>query len=208
RTLHKIILTDETGEPLKIGEGPGECSKAMHEVLGSSKLDGKPASSRTRDEGGRDRYTDPRRFRAGPGGRGSGAKYWPTVPETFTEQILRKEYPEVRDVKELYRLYGENKQALAAKYGLDEHASPEVGQGLVITNEPDTPGFEKNGSPSTAWNFHHASGVLREGSDYLTLENFTGLGEDGWYFQLYGAGAQSFHRAQIEGGNMGSVNTT
>lgn len=78
--------------------------------------------------------------------------------------------------------------------GIDEYASPEVGEAYRI---------KYLGGRSGDWNYHWAGVVARSGLDTVTLENYTrdqrsaadaGRFHDArWYFAMYGTEEQSFH---------------
>jgi hypothetical protein len=118
--------------------------------------------------------------------------------------------------------------AFAQQFGINEFAAPQVGQALTQVNDPEEKAAgEKLGRD--LWNFHWAGVVLRDGADYVTLENcaieldevtneelqhnsdflnadktvksqrFTkqDIINNRWYFQMYGAGATSFHSQNL-----------
>ncbi len=113
--------------------------------------------------------------------------------------------------------------ALAARMqflGVNEYAAPEVGQGLVthkLGKETAAPGagggtqlidaynnrVVPNPNNNTMWGFHWAGVIAKDGTDYITIENYARNAEDNhlplspadprFYFQMYGADAQSWH---------------
>jgi hypothetical protein len=113
--------------------------------------------------------------------------------------------------------------------GVNEYASPEVGQGIVThklgTTQPGGGGVGTqltdnynarviaNPNNNTVWGFHWAGVIAKDGADYITLENYARNAEDNllqlsttdprFYFQMYGAGAQSWHEAWAATGHGG-----
>jgi hypothetical protein len=101
--------------------------------------------------------------------------------------------------------------------GVNEYANPEVGQGLVThslgVTTPALGGTQRqddyngrviaNPGNHNMWGFHWAGVIAKDGADYITLENYARNAEDNhmplsaddprFYFQMYGAGAQSWH---------------
>ena len=120
-------------------------------------------------------------------------------------------------------LAGANNAALDAQMqhlGVNEYAAPEVGQGLVthkLGKETALPGpgggtqqndlynarVVANPNNNIMWGFHWAGVIAKDGVDYITLENYARNAEDNhlplspadprFYFQMYGANAQSWH---------------
>ena len=90
------------------------------------------------------------------------------------------------------------------KFGINEYMSPEIGEGLAIINNPyernemqDKIQCDKATAGDQLWNYHFAGVVMKDGDDYVTLENYSvengGVDNQNWIFQMYGIGAQSFH---------------
>ena len=97
----------------------------------------------------------------------------------------------------------------AERFAINDELSPEVGDGITIFNDPLERGdvnerVDKLELPAnrTMWNYHFAGVVMKDGDDYVTLENYS-VGDDAvdnkdWLFQMYGKGEQSFH-AEMKG---------
>jgi hypothetical protein len=95
------------------------------------------------------------------------------------------------------------------RFALNEELSPEVGDGITIYNDPlerDRVNEDVDAlrlpSTRTMWNYHFAGVVMKDGDDYVTLENYS-VGDHEkdnreWLFQMYGKGEQSFH-AEMKG---------
>ncbi len=91
----------------------------------------------------------------------------------------------------------------SSQFGINEHLEPEVGQGITQindaierSNEPENAKKEKR-EERDLWNFHWAGVVMKDGADYVTLENLSvedhNVINGSWYFQMYGPADQSFH---------------
>lgn len=82
-------------------------------------------------------------------------------------------------------------QKLALKYELPEDSSTEA-----LRTSGRIPPLEL-ATLRDLWNFHWAGVIMKDGSDYVTLENLSveniNLVNRNWYFRMYGVGAQSFH---------------
>lgn len=99
--------------------------------------------------------------------------------------------------------------AFSRQFGVNEYMTPEIGEGLAVINEP----YERQAmqgriargeaqQSEELWNYHFAGVVMKDGDDYISLENYS-VGNDRvdnkkWIFQMYGAGRQSFH-AEMKG---------
>lgn len=95
------------------------------------------------------------------------------------------------------------------QFGVNEYMSPEIGEGLAVINEPYERQAMQNRIESgeaeqddELWNYHFAGVVMKDGDDYVTLENYS-VGNDqvdnqNWILQMYGTGDQSFH-AEMKG---------
>ncbi|HWC28406.1 MAG TPA: hypothetical protein VG474_17580, partial [Solirubrobacteraceae bacterium] len=100
----------------------------------------------------------------------------------------------------------------AQQMAVNEYADPDVGEGLLTSRLGETVGgmvqdpyharVENAPSPATLWRFHWGGVVAKDGSDYVTLENYARNAEDNlgaigsdprFYVQMYGAGGQSWH---------------
>lgn len=97
-------------------------------------------------------------------------------------------------------------QLFSKSFGVNEFAAPEVGDALTQVNNET----ERKNAPEGVdlWNFHWAGVIMKDGADYVTLENLSVENEDvlnpSWYFRMYGAGKQSFHTQQSDPSNAGS----
>lgn len=96
------------------------------------------------------------------------------------------------------------KDGFSRIFAVNEYLSPEIGEGLAVLNDPSerkrSQELIANNDPNAdveLWNYHFAGVVLKDGSDYVTLENYsvgdTEVDNGAWLFQLYGVGQQSFH---------------
>ena len=122
-------------------------------------------------------------------------------------------------------------------FGVNQYAEPEIGDALVQFNdeaekkseeiktakrEDEVVRREEAGeqpSPATLppegrdiWNFHWAGVIMKDGLDYVTLENlsveFTSVKNDLWYFAMYGPLEQSFHSEAARDTHVGNWPTT
>lgn len=139
-----------------------------------------------------------------------------------------------------YRKIVENKvlkHAFGQMFGVNQYAEPEIGDALVQFNdeaekkseeiktakrEDEVVRREEAGeqpSPATLppegrdiWNFHWAGVIMKDGLDYVTLENlsveFTSVKNDLWYFAMYGPLEQSFHSEAARDTHVGNWPTT
>jgi hypothetical protein len=117
----------------------------------------------------------------------------------FTESfgINEQSAPEIGDTlsqvgNEVERFVEKNKaQKLALKYNMAEDTpTSEMRSSDKIPNEE----IEQL---KDLWNFHWAGVIMKDGSDYVTLENLSveNINEinRNWYFKMYGTAEQSFH---------------
>jgi hypothetical protein len=100
----------------------------------------------------------------------------------------------------------------AQQMGVNEYADPDVGEGLVThrlgevvggaVQDPYHARVENAPGNATLWAFHWGGVVAKDGSDYVTLENYARNAEDNlgamgadprFYVQMYGGGGQSWH---------------
>lgn len=100
----------------------------------------------------------------------------------------------------------------AQQMHVNEYADPNVGEGLLTSRLGENVGgtvqdpyhgrVENAPGNATLWGFHWGGVVAKDGSDYVTLENYARNAEDAlgdvsadprFYVQMYGAGAQSWH---------------
>lgn len=81
------------------------------------------------------------------------------------------------------------------RFGIDEYADPEIGEAFAISRG----GAMINNR--LGCNFHWGAVVFKSGRDKVTLENDVTTtppqGNDGWRFQMYGVGDQSFMGQQL-----------
>ena len=100
--------------------------------------------------------------------------------------------------------YAALKDGFSRMFAVNEYLSPEVGEGLAVLNDPQERKTSQDQiergtrhADAEIWNYHFAGVVMKDGADYVTLENYS-VGDvevDNrlWLFQMYGSGAQSFH---------------
>jgi hypothetical protein len=100
----------------------------------------------------------------------------------------------------------------AQQMGVNEYAMPDVGEGIVtyrlgetvggVVQDPYHARVENAPGDATLWRYHWGGVVAKDGTDYVTLENYARSAEDAlgdvggaprFYFQMYGGGAQSWH---------------
>jgi hypothetical protein len=98
--------------------------------------------------------------------------------------------------------------AFRQQFGVNNYMAPEIGEGLAVVNHPEERNeMQKaieNGQQNPKeelWNYHFAGVVMKDGDDYVTLENYS-VGNDltdnqKWLFQVYGTGDQSFHAEML-----------
>ena len=73
----------------------------------------------------------------------------------------------------VYRVILENEEArqlFVKEFGINEFASAEIGQALTQVNDPQEKA-EGEQEGKDLWNFHWAGVVMKDGPDYVTLEN-------------------------------------
>ncbi len=111
--------------------------------------------------------------------------------------INEQSVPEIGDTlsqvgNEVERFQEKNKaMKLALKYDMAEDTPTSVmrSSGLIPDEELNT--------LKDLWNFHWAGVIMKDGSDYVTLENLSieNINEVNrkWYFKMYGTEDQSFH---------------
>ncbi|HEY5960802.1 MAG TPA: DUF4157 domain-containing protein [Polyangiaceae bacterium] len=187
---------------------PSDCGSAARVVMGSHSED--VAVLRDPTSGGVSR-TQPQPYVGG----WSFGTHNPTAAQHYMVEVLAKEFGTNLSQPELYARYAalspDEKTAFDKKYGINEYAAPEVGQGLTISTEPDMPGFAIHpGMQHQTRNFHYAGVVLKSGGDYVTLESAAGWDPADWIFFMYGSAqpAQSFHREHEESLTHGTHHTS
>ncbi|HTQ79118.1 MAG TPA: DUF4157 domain-containing protein [Thermoanaerobaculia bacterium] len=96
---------------------------------------------------------------------------------------------------------------LLAKWGINRHAAPAVGDAFVIhsvaaENEGQITDWDSERTIVPKWPYHWGGVVARSGADVVTLENYaresggSKSADPRWYFQMYGEKpGQSFHEA-------------
>jgi hypothetical protein len=116
----------------------------------------------------------------------------------------------------------------AQQMQVNQYASPDVGEGIVTqrlgetvagaVQDPYHARVENAPSDATLWRYHWGGAVARDGTDFVTLENYARSAEDAlgnvggdprFYFQMYGAGGgQSWHEqwATIHAGTRNFAN--
>ncbi|MDC0745472.1 hypothetical protein [Polyangium mundeleinium] len=96
----------------------------------------------------------------------------------------------------------------AETFQLNEYAAPLVGEALTQVNDEGEKIAADRGGEVDLWNFHWAGVILRDGPDYVTLENLStellSAKNDKWYFAMYGAGGQSFHAQASRDSHVGA----
>lgn len=99
---------------------------------------------------------------------------------------------------------GRSKEALSKKYGINEYAVPQAGQGITISTERDVPGASPGG-----YNFHFGFSLVTSGHDFITAEDFEKSGRKYW-FDMYGPASkdQSFAQQWGKAGSLGNKTTT
>jgi hypothetical protein len=125
----------------------------------------------------------------------------------FLEKYRRTSLPGFRYA---YRMlstvprYADLLDAFSQQFGVNNYMAPEIGEGLAVVNHPEERNEMQNAiekgqrnPDKELWNYHFAGVVMKDGDDYVTLENYS-VGNDltdnqQWLFQVYGSGNQSFH---------------
>ncbi|MFO0744182.1 MAG: DUF4157 domain-containing protein [Myxococcota bacterium] len=109
----------------------------------------------------------------------------------------KKTVPKVpADGVEAQKMYGElteaGKLAFDKATGINDYANPDIGEAYAMGTGYDMPGFKKHKGHS-AWNFHWAGVIMKDGSDNVTLENYAVIrkGIDSvvnrrWNYAIYG----------------------
>jgi hypothetical protein len=95
-------------------------------------------------------------------------------------------------------------EKLSKKYGINDFAVPEMGQGITIGSERDMPLAQGGG-----YNFHFGFSLMKSGHDYITLEDYAGSGRT-YYLDMYGPESKNQAWAQDYGNTsaMDSKTTT
>lgn len=176
------------------------------------------------DQGGKERRTNA----AGNDGTGySGNMYLSLMPafvmdpanETFLNDahmkgIWNRGPSPPKDEEEARAYYdtlsAKGKEKFDRRAGINNYADPEIGDMLVTSTEPGMPGYEEpdlQDAPKQ-WGSHWAGIVMKDGSDYVTLENFQHENPKSWFFRLYGSGEDSFHDHRVDSGAHANRATT
>jgi uncharacterized protein DUF4157 len=102
------------------------------------------------------------------------------------------------------------------EFGVNEYMTPEIGEGLAVVSDPflrnkrqEEIKAGKKQEEEELWNYHFAGVIMKDGSDYVILENYSvgqsKVDNQKWTFGMFGTGKQSFHaemktKQGIEGG--------
>lgn len=193
RALHRVVVSDAEGGPATL---TGDCGAAAHEVMGSHR-GGRIASAVVRDGLGAEEATDPHLYVRDSETVEAG------VTELWFREILRRAFgdsPVPELIATWQALTPEARDALEARFGLNQHAAPEVGEAVTILSLWDSPSWQQSPGQDAedAYNWHFAACILRSGGDYVTLESFAGQAPDGWYFSMFGPASadQSFYELE------------
>jgi hypothetical protein len=181
-TLKKFRMINRVG-----GGGETElvddCGGANQQILGSETL-GYESFVGVNKRGTTQEYTSPSAYIADDNAAGgivsttekmSGEIYIRIFEREFKKTLSRKDA-----LKEWAKLDAAEQKRLSQKYGINEFAVPEVGQGITIGSERDMPGSSQNG-----YNFHFGFNLMMSGPDYITLEDYDSSGVR-YYFDMYG----------------------
>jgi hypothetical protein len=142
-----------------------------------------------------------------------------------TEKGLPLDGPDLTraEAKSIYMNLSEKKRtAYAKQYGMNQYASPEVGEGIE-SMRVHTEGT-KHATP-TGFPMHFAPVVAKTGGDYVAMENFaknssertggdTATASKAWYFRMYGpfkedtGEDQSYYGQHAEEGSIGGRATS
>ena len=182
KALFQVVPKDPAGiSPFSM---TGDCGTACKEVMGSKSRNDVAVLG----QGDKRQFTSAGHYHGGS----------PTTPQEFFLEILKKAYGAGHSDQDLYKKYEalntSEKKKFDSKYGINENALPEVGQGLTISTESLMPSYTSIAGFST-WNFHYAGAVFKSKMDYVTLESAAGWGSSDWIFYMYGndTPAGSFH---------------
>lgn len=139
-----------------------------------------------------------------------GTKFYKNFPELRTDDSNHSKYFSLlekckTDIHVAWGFY-DSFTALATdefhKFsGINEYANPDVGESYGIVTEYDMPGFVESGND---WAFHWGGVVMKDGSDNITLENYSVSQEKvkntDWMFSIYGTKQQNqtFHHVHMK----------
>lgn len=147
-----------------------------------------------------------------------------------TVKKLRLEYRKIIANRQLAHMFG-------AIFKVNEFIEPKIGQALAQFNDEaqkkaeDIAGIKREDeierrrlageAPAVdtlpregrdLWNFHWAGVIMKDGGDYVTLENLsvelTSVKNELWYFAMYGPGEQSFHTQASKDSHVGNYPLT
>lgn len=167
---------------------PGDCGDAAQHVMGAMKLpDGqamnRPNAALTVDA----MQLEHMRNFLFPGLFNS--RYLQQVNSLPTLNIQqRADVTEDNHRKVFEALPPEGKEAFNRKYGYDEHAVAKPGQAYMMFPDQRRTGFpaDFDGCP-----YHFGAVIMADGTDHVTLENFTGRNTNQWFFEMYGPKAKN-----------------
>ncbi len=182
RTLREFHMRDrDTDDELHTAD---DCGTACLQNLGSETRGSEDLVATYYSRWGSETYTDPTNYRGDdnrPGGSLStteslsGQIYIDLFEREFDASYTREEA-----LRAWARLGRRKRRRLSKKYGINEYAAPEMGQGVTIGSERDMPGARPGG-----YNSHFGFALMRSGDDYISLEDYDDS-DVAYYFKMYG----------------------
>lgn len=192
RVLKKFRMADRAGGEVELRD---DCGTANQQMLGAEAAGYKSFVAVTQ-RGTTREYTAASTYRKDdlrPGGNlsttesMSGEIYVRIFAREFNRTLTR-----VQALTEWDKLAAAEQTRLSRKYGINDFAVPQVGQGVTIGSERDMPG-----ASSTGYNFHFGFNLMASGHDYITLEDYAKSGVR-YYFDMYGPASKKQAWSQAE----------
>lgn len=211
RTLKKFRMVNRiTGAEASLTD---DCGTAAQEMLGSGAAGFESFVSRN-IRGTNQEYTGSSSYVADDNAPGGSVSTTEKLSGEIYIRIMKREFKKtlgrVDAVKEWAKLSAAKKKVLSKKYGINQFAVPNVGQGITIGSERDIPGGGSAAVGSgSGYNFHFGLNLMASDHDYITLEDYH-LSGVAYYFDMYGptSKAQSWADAPSNINALGAKTTT
>ena len=202
--LHQFRMVTAPGVEASLVD---DCGSANQQMLGAEAA-GYWSFVAANKWGDTQEFTKKSRYKGDDNARGGVTSTTENLSGEIYQRIFQREYNKTYTRTEALdawsKLGAADQKKMSQKYGINEYAVPEVGQGVTIGSERDMPGATGGG-----YNFHFGLNLMASGHDYVTLEDYDSSGVK-YYFDMYGPASKKQAWAQDPGntGALGNKTTT